>query len=144
MIYRETGQFKANYQDDQALFPIDQDRYVIYGVLFVTFAVVPMLLNEYWLNAILLPHVLRFNEPAVGERYAALNTAMGLAEDADTAAAVADLTAELGLPTKLSELGVTASDIKIAAPLAETDHTNSTNPRKAGTADYRELLERAF
>ena len=58
MIYRETGQFKANYQDDQALFPIDQDRYVIYGVLFVTFAVVPMLLNEYWLNAILLPFLI--------------------------------------------------------------------------------------
>ena len=37
MIYRETGQFKANYQDDQALFPIAQDRYVILAVLFVTF-----------------------------------------------------------------------------------------------------------
>ena len=46
MIYRETGQFKANYQDDQALFPIDQDRYVIFGILFVTFAVVPYLLNQ--------------------------------------------------------------------------------------------------
>ncbi len=44
MIYRETGQFKANYQDDQALFPIAQDRYVILAVLFVTFAVVPFLL----------------------------------------------------------------------------------------------------
>jgi len=55
MIYRETGQFKANYADDQALFPIAQDRYVIYAVLFGTFVVVPFLLNEYWLNAILLP-----------------------------------------------------------------------------------------
>jgi branched-chain amino acid transport system permease protein len=58
MIYRETGQFKANYQDDQALFPIDQDRYVIYGILFITFAVVPYLLNPYWLNAILLPFLI--------------------------------------------------------------------------------------
>ena len=48
MIYRETGQFKANYQDDQALFPIAQDRYVILAVLLVTFAVVPLLLNQYW------------------------------------------------------------------------------------------------
>ena len=55
MIYRETGQFKATYADDQALFPIAQDRYVIYAVLFGTFVVVPFLLNEYWLNAILLP-----------------------------------------------------------------------------------------
>ena len=58
MIYRETGQFKASYQDDQALFPIDQDRYVIFGVLFIVFAVVPALLNEYWLNAILLPFLI--------------------------------------------------------------------------------------
>ena len=58
MIYRETGQFKANYQDDQALFPIAQDRYVILAVLFITFAVVPLLLNQYWLNAILLPFLI--------------------------------------------------------------------------------------
>ena len=58
MFYRETGQFKASYQDDQALFPIDQDRYVIFAVLFITFAVVPMLLNQYWLNAILLPFLI--------------------------------------------------------------------------------------
>ncbi|MCP4232413.1 MAG: branched-chain amino acid ABC transporter permease, partial [Aestuariibacter sp.] len=58
MIYRETGQFKANYAADQALFPIAQDRYVIFGVLFVTFAIVPMLLNQYWLNAIILPFLI--------------------------------------------------------------------------------------
>jgi len=58
MIYRETGQLKASYQADQALFPIAQDRYVIYAVLFVTFVVVPFLLNEYWLNAILLPFLI--------------------------------------------------------------------------------------
>ena len=58
MIYRETGQFKAHYQDDQALFPIAQDRYVIFVILLITFGVVPALLNEYWLNAILLPFLI--------------------------------------------------------------------------------------
>ena len=58
MIYRETGQFKDNYSDDQALFPIAQDRYVIYSVLFITFAVVPFILNQYWLNAIMLPFLI--------------------------------------------------------------------------------------
>ena len=58
MIYRETGQFKSNYRDDQALFPITQDRYVIYAVLFVTFVLIPPILNEYWLNAILLPFLI--------------------------------------------------------------------------------------
>ena len=58
MIYRETGQFKASYQEDQALFPIAQDRYVVFCILFITFAVVPYLMNEYWLNAILLPFLI--------------------------------------------------------------------------------------
>lgn len=58
MIYRETGQFKADYAADQALFPIAQDRYVIFGILFVAFAVVPMILNQYWLNAIMLPFMI--------------------------------------------------------------------------------------
>jgi len=58
MIYRETGQFKTNYSDDQALFPIAQDRYVILAVLFITFVLVPFIINEYWLNAILLPFLI--------------------------------------------------------------------------------------
>jgi branched-chain amino acid transport system permease protein len=58
MIYRETGQFKASYQSDQALFPIEQDRYVIFAALFFAFVIVPLLLNEYWLNAILLPFLI--------------------------------------------------------------------------------------
>jgi len=58
MIYRETGQFKADYAADQALFPIKQDRYVILAVLFITFAVVPFWLNQYWLNAIVLPFLI--------------------------------------------------------------------------------------
>jgi branched-chain amino acid transport system permease protein len=58
MIYRESGQFKATYAEDQALFPIAQDRYVIYAILFVAFAIVPFILNQYWLNAIMLPFLI--------------------------------------------------------------------------------------
>ena len=58
MIYRETGQFKSSYQADQALFPIKQDRYVVLGILIITFAIIPMLLNQYWLNAIMLPFLI--------------------------------------------------------------------------------------
>lgn len=96
------------------------------------------------LNAILLPHVLRFNEPAVGDRYGALNAAMGLAEKTDTASAVEGLVSELGLPTRLRELGVAENEIEEAALQSEKDHTSSTNPRKATARDYRELLRQAF
>lgn len=96
------------------------------------------------LNAILLPHVLEFNAPVVGHRYAALAAAMGLPAGADLAAALADLSAQVGLPARLSDIGVTQADIETAAPLAETDHTNATNPRAATAQDYRALLTAAY
>lgn len=96
------------------------------------------------LNAILLPPVLRFNAPVVGHRYAELNRAMGLHSEADTAAAFAKLTADLGLTTRLGELGVTEAHIAQAASLAERDHTNLTNPRKASAADYVSLLRESL
>ncbi|HSH43779.1 MAG TPA: branched-chain amino acid ABC transporter permease [Arenicellales bacterium] len=55
MIYRETGQFKATYQADQAIFPIAQDRWVVWGVLAFAFLAVPFMIDDYWANAILIP-----------------------------------------------------------------------------------------
>ena len=55
MLYRETGQFKPTYQADQAIFPIAQDRWFITAVLAVAFLVVPLLIDDYWANAIFLP-----------------------------------------------------------------------------------------
>lgn len=102
------------------------------------------ILHHGMLNAVLLPHVLRFNASIVGHRYAELKQAMGLPDDADLAQAVFQLTSDLGLPTTLSQMGVTESDLEKAAPLAEKDHTNGTNPRKANAEDYRQLLSSAF
>ena len=55
MFYRESGQLKSSYIADQAMFPIAQDRWFIFGVLALAFLVVPFFINEYWANAILLP-----------------------------------------------------------------------------------------
>jgi branched-chain amino acid transport system permease protein len=55
MLYRETGQFKTNYANDQAIFPIFQDRVAVLVVLLFAFVVVPMIANDYWLQAILIP-----------------------------------------------------------------------------------------
>jgi branched-chain amino acid transport system permease protein len=55
VIYREAGQFKTSYASDQAIFPIVQDRWVA-GLLVVAAALVPPLVaNDYWLQAILIP-----------------------------------------------------------------------------------------
>ena len=55
MIYREAGQFKTTYAGDQAIFPIVQDRVVVWLALVVAFVVPPVLADEYWLQAILIP-----------------------------------------------------------------------------------------
>ncbi len=55
MLYREAGQFKTNYSADQAIFPILQDRIFLAVVLIFAFVVVPLIANDYWLQAILIP-----------------------------------------------------------------------------------------
>lgn len=96
------------------------------------------------LNAILLPHVLEFNAPAVSKRYDALCQAMGFGEGADICMAVVDLRNRIGLPSCLSELGVGKDAVDAAAALAESDFTNGTNPRMAGEYDYRRMMMNAL
>ena len=55
MFYREAGQFKTNYANDQAIFPISQDRWFVGLVLIFAFIIVPSFANEYWLQAIIIP-----------------------------------------------------------------------------------------
>ncbi len=58
MFYRENGQFKTNYRDDQQIFPILQDRIAIGLLLAVAFVAVPMLASDYLFRAILIPFVI--------------------------------------------------------------------------------------
>ena len=55
MFYREAGDFKTSYQDDNQTFPIKFDRYRYYFVLFVAFAIIPFMINDYWVNAVFYP-----------------------------------------------------------------------------------------
>ena len=65
MFYREAGQFKSDYATDQAMFPIPQDRYVVIAILAFAFLGVPLIANEYWLQAILIPFLV-FSMAAIG------------------------------------------------------------------------------
>jgi branched-chain amino acid transport system permease protein len=58
MIYREAGQFKTSYASDQAIFPILQDRIFVGLVAFAAFVAVPLVADEYWLQAILIPFLI--------------------------------------------------------------------------------------
>ncbi|MGH1359377.1 MAG: branched-chain amino acid ABC transporter permease [Burkholderiaceae bacterium] len=55
MFYRENGQFKTNYQADQQIFPVLQDKWFIIGFLVLAFAVVPFVVTDYFFLAILIP-----------------------------------------------------------------------------------------
>ena len=58
MLYREAGQFKSTYGEDQQIFPIRQDRIALALLLAVAFVAVPLFANQYWLSAILTPFLI--------------------------------------------------------------------------------------
>jgi 4-hydroxybutyrate dehydrogenase len=65
---------------------------------------------------------------------------MGLAENADLAEALFDMTARLGLPTGLGQMGVDESVFDKVIKGALADHCHKTNPREATAEDYRRML----
>jgi len=78
-------------------------------------------------NAVLLPHVLRFNLQAAPERYAQVAAALGVAVEPDTVAMarkgverLAELSRACGIPQSLSDLGVPRSAVESMARSAMT------------------------
>ena len=92
------------------------------------------------LNAVLLPAVLRFNEPAAPEKYERLHQVIGAGPDVDLPGWVADLNTRLGLPRGLAAMGVSPDVLPRIAEHAEQDPSTETNARPATRADYEELL----
>jgi branched-chain amino acid transport system permease protein len=58
VIYREAGQFKSSYVSDQAIFPIVQDRVAVLVFVAAAFVIPPLVANEYWLQAVLIPFLI--------------------------------------------------------------------------------------
>src|SRR2546423_4601235 len=71
------------------------------------------------LNAVLLPAVLRFNEPAAPEKLAQLRQVVGA--EGDLGSWVAGLIARVGLPSGLAAVGVPAGVAPRVCPRAEPD-----------------------
>ena len=90
------------------------------------------------LNAVLLPAVLRFNEPAAPAKFDRLRQLIGV--QGDLGAWVAELNARLGLPAGLAAMGVPANVLPRIAANAQQDPATETNARPVTRADYEELL----
>lgn len=102
--------------------------------------------------AMLLPTVMKFNAPAALPKYVDIAKALGVYKDgmtqqeaADAACAEIDnLSRLVGIPTHLSELGITEKDIDALADQAIVDVCTPGNPREVTRDDivalYKKIL----
>jgi alcohol dehydrogenase len=98
--------------------------------------------------AIMLPHVVRWNSVAVGERYAELLRSVGADGGENPGDALALRLEALrhagGLPSSLREAGVLRDNLETLASDAAKQWTGTFNPRPFDAAAALELYERAF
>jgi len=58
MFYRENGQFRSSYREDQQIFPIRQDRVFMTGLAAFAFLVVPFVTSDYVFLSLLIPFLI--------------------------------------------------------------------------------------
>ncbi len=102
-------------------------------------------------NAIVLPAVMEFNRAPCTARLARVAVAMGESsgQSEETLAAraierVRALNAELGLPSRLRDVGVMEEDLQKIAAKAFEDASHLTNPRKCTEGDLLLLAKTAW
>jgi alcohol dehydrogenase len=103
-------------------------------------------------NAILLPHVCKFNLMTSPERFADIAVAMGediaglsttkMAEKA--LEAIKKLSTDVGIPANLGELGVKEKDLETMSNNAMKDACSFTNPRTATLNDVINIYKEAL
>lgn len=85
-------------------------------------------------SCIMLPHVLRYNRPANADRQRLVAEAMGH-PGKDAADVVAAFVADLGLPSRLAEVGVRREQFGVIAANTMRDTWLHVNPRKIGVPE---------
>lgn len=104
-------------------------------------------------NAMLIPHVMRFNLPAAEHTLAMVARSMGERVDgcsersaaAKAVEAVTNLCRDVGIPSKLSDIGVPRADIPMLVEGAlKVSRPVENNPRALGEAQATWIYELAF
>jgi maleylacetate reductase len=93
-------------------------------------------------NALVLPHAIAFNADTVPEEVRRIGRALG--DEDDAAGAVIRLRDRLGLPSGLSDAGVSDDDIHAIARLSQSNVSVQRNPRPVSEADALAILEAAW
>ena len=103
-------------------------------------------------NAIMLPHVVRYNASACGDKLRDVAEAMGVetagmdTETANAAAieAIEALSKDVGIPSGLKELGVEEDKLQVMAELALADPCAPGNPKEMTMEDAIALYKAAM
>lgn len=105
-------------------------------------------------NALLLPYVLEYNaESQAKPKFRAIAKAMGVKhtkkmtdDEAVKAAidAIRDLSVSIGIPQKLSEIGVKEEDLQALSVAAFNDVCTGGNPRPTSPEEILEIYKKAF
>jgi maleylacetate reductase len=90
-------------------------------------------------NAVILPQVVAFNQPAVPDVMGRIARAIGADDAAD---GVFDFVVSVGAPSSLEGLGMDEADLDRAAELIADPP--ASNPRSASVSDVRGILDNAF
>ncbi|WP_299014440.1 L-threonine dehydrogenase [uncultured Photobacterium sp.] len=103
-------------------------------------------------NAVLLPHVQRYNAQVCPERLLDVAKAMGVSVEGMTAEqgaeaaleAIQALSKDVGIPAGLTQLGAKAEDIAVLADNALKDACGFTNPKQATHEEISEIYTAAM
>lgn len=103
-------------------------------------------------NAVLLPYVMEFNKDYTGEKYREIARAMGVNVDNLSPAeyrnaavdAVKQLAKDVGIPEKLSQIGVQEKDLIALSQDAFNDVCTGGNPRECSAELILQVYKNAF
>lgn len=97
-------------------------------------------------NAVNLPYGMRFNLEGFEGRFVAMAQAFGLKDGngPDLIDALFALNKRLGLPTRLSEIGVEEKHLDALSDLAVADFCHPNNPKPVTREDFRKLYAAAL
>ncbi len=96
------------------------------------------------LNAIFLPHVLRFNQGFCRDKLERIAHLLGPPRSNDLPEFIEALTRRVGLPSNLGSLGVKKQDLEPLVSKALNDHCTATNPRPLDEPSVRALYLEAL
>lgn len=97
-------------------------------------------------NAVNLPYGMEFNYVGFEDRFEKMGVALGLGSNsaAKVIPSLFELNNELGLPTRLKDVGVEESHIESLSQLALEDFCHPSNPKQVTKADFATIYKKAL